>query len=404
MGGGSSPEILTLKVAQTSGAGHTMRRYLKIISIGIALMILDSSFAQTAPTLILEQYLSDPLQTSVLDDGWFEKSTDQVDGRFSQGVATDGIFWYFSSKGGLYKTDANFNMLIEKDGAQNPIPQFLRDQDYDHIGDIAYFEGNIYAPIEDAYYAKPIIGIYDSDSLNFTGEFVQVPQSHIPWIAVDTRTGYFYSSEFDGVNKLFVYDPEQNLAIIDTVYLDLTLSRVQGGAFHGDSLYLACDNGDYVYEVGVASGTITAIIIVPNGPEMEGIEAYELDSGILHFVAETGGSTNIFYHYDNLLAHDVRGSFKTPKIFNIFQNYPNPFNLSTTLKFDLPSTTDIKVIVYDLMGREVARLVDKRQEAGYHLLDWDGRDAHGCGLPSCIYIARLSTPEYTKSIKLVLLK
>ncbi len=88
-----------------------MRRYQKIISIGIVLMILESSFAQTAPTIILEQYSSDPLQTSVLDDGWFEKSRDQVDERFSQGVATDGISWYFSSRGGLYKTDASFNML-----------------------------------------------------------------------------------------------------------------------------------------------------------------------------------------------------------------------------------------------------------------------------------------------------
>ena len=209
-------------------------------------MILESSLAQTAPTLILEQHSSDPLQTSVLDNDWFEKSKDQVDERFSQGVATDGVFWYFSSKGGLYKTDANFNMLIEKDGLQNPIPQSLRDQGYDHIGDIAYFEGKIYAPIEDISYDKPIIGIYDSDSLNFTGEFVQVPQSHMPWIAVDTRTGYFYSSEFDSVNKLFVYDPEQNFALIDEVQLDTTLSRVQGGAFQGDSLYLACDNGDYV--------------------------------------------------------------------------------------------------------------------------------------------------------------
>ncbi|MCG2716623.1 MAG: T9SS type A sorting domain-containing protein [Candidatus Marinimicrobia bacterium] len=185
---------------------------------------------------------------------------------------------------------------------------FLLDQGYDHIGDIAYFEGKIYAPIEDVAKVKPIIGIYDADDLEFTGEFVQVPQSHFPWIAVDPRTGYFYSSEFNNVNKLFVYDSEQDFKLIDEVILNEALFRVQGGAFHGDFLYLACDNGDYVYEVDVASETITHIITVPIGPEMEGIEAYELDSGVLHFVAETGGSTNIFYHYDKLLAHDVRVS------------------------------------------------------------------------------------------------
>ena len=340
----------------------------------------------------------------VFADGWLEKSKDQVDGRFSQGVATDGVFWYFSSKGGLFKTDANFDMFIEKDGSQNPIPQFLQDQGYDHIGDIAYFEGKLYAPIEDSSYVKPIIALFDTASLIFTGDYALVPQSHIPWVAVDPRTGFFYSSEFDGVNKLFVYDPNQNFALIDEVQLDTTLSRVQGGAFLGDFLYLACDNGDYVYEVDIATGTATPVIIVPPGPEMEGIEAYALDSGVLHFVAETGGSTNIFYHYDQLLALDVRDSPKIAKIFNIFQNYPNPFNSVSTIRYELPHASDVSLIVYDLLAREVASLVDSHMEPGYHQIQWNGRNASGKRVPSGIYIARLVTLEYTNSIKMVLLK
>ncbi|MCH7520669.1 MAG: T9SS type A sorting domain-containing protein [Candidatus Marinimicrobia bacterium] len=280
---------------------------------------------------------------------WFEKARDIVDSRFSQGVATDGVVWYFSARQILFKINFEFDYLIVH---ENPIPQFLLDQGYDHIGDIAYFEGKLYAPIEDRTYVKPIIAIFDTASLNFTGVYALVPQSHIPWVAVDPRTGYFYSSEFDGVNKLFVYDPD--LAFIGEVQLDTTLSRVQGGAFLGDFLYLACDNGDFVYEVDIASGIVNNIINVPPGPEMEGIEAYPLDSGFLHFVTR-GSLDNLFYHYATPLAKDVTVSsivFPEPKmpiwgkitpmakIWNIGEN--------TELGFDV-------VCIIDISGVELYR-------------------------------------------------
>ncbi|MBN2010778.1 T9SS type A sorting domain-containing protein [candidate division KSB1 bacterium] len=247
---------------------------------------------------------STPIQIS--GDVWFEKTLDTVDGRVSQGLATDGVYWYFSAKDGLYKADANYNMLIAKDGSQNPIPDSLLAQDYHHIGDIAYYEGHIYAPIEDYSYEKPIIAIYDADSLNYTGYKAQVPQAHFPWIAVDYQTGYFYSSEFSDVNELFIYDPEQDFALIGTLSLDTTVDRIQGGAILDGFVYLSCDNGDYVYSVGITTGAVQAIIQVWSLPEMEGIEAYPLDSGLLHFVAEIGLSENMFYHYDKRLEYDIR--------------------------------------------------------------------------------------------------
>ncbi len=93
-----------------------------------------------------------------------------------------------------------------------------------------------------------------------------------------------------------------------------------------------------------------------------------------------------------------------PTDFNLHQNYPNPFNPSTTLRFDLPAATDIHIVVYDLLGREVVRLVDQRLEAGYHQLVWNGRDRSGRELPTGMYIVLMATPEYRKSIKLVMMK
>jgi hypothetical protein len=84
--------------------------------------------------------------------------------------------------------------------------------------------------------------------------------------------------------------------------------------------------------------------------------------------------------------------------------YPNPFNPVSTIRYELPQGSDISLIVYDLLGREVARLVNGYMELGYHQAQWDGRDKDGRAVPSGIYIARLATPEFSEAIKMVLLK
>lgn len=93
-----------------------------------------------------------------------------------------------------------------------------------------------------------------------------------------------------------------------------------------------------------------------------------------------------------------------PQTLALHQNYPNPFNPVSTIRYDLPSGSDVSLVVYDILGREVSKLVDGYLEPGYHHVVWDGRTTAGKEVPSGIYIARLTTPEYSKSIKMVLLK
>ena len=70
----------------------------------------------------------------------------------------------------------------------------------------------------------------------------------------------------------------------------------------------------------------------------------------------------------------------------------------------MPQASDVSLVVYNILGREVMRLVDGYIEPGYHQILWNGRNLAGREVPSGIYIARLVTPEYGKSIKMVLLK
>ena len=60
-----------------------------------------------------------------------------------------------------------------------------------------------------------------------------------------------------------------------------------------------------------------------------------------------------------------------PKEFALYQNFPNPFNPSTEIKFDLPKQSEVLIAVYDMLGREVARLVDGEIKAGSHAIKWN---------------------------------
>ncbi len=88
-----------------------------------------------------------------------------------------------------------------------------------------------------------------------------------------------------------------------------------------------------------------------------------------------------------------------PLRFALEQNYPNPFNPTTGVRFQVPEVSDVKLVVYDILGREVAVLVNERKSAGTYEARFDAS-----GLSSGVYIYRLTAGMYVQSRKMVLLK
>lgn len=85
--------------------------------------------------------------------------------------------------------------------------------------------------------------------------------------------------------------------------------------------------------------------------------------------------------------------------FHLQQNYPNPFNPMTTVRYEVSERAEVKLIVYDILGREIVRLVDSQQESGGHQATWN------CGnIPSGLYFVRMVAPGYSKSVKMVLMR
>jgi endonuclease I len=100
----------------------------------------------------------------------------------------------------------------------------------------------------------------------------------------------------------------------------------------------------------------------------------------------------------------TRGDIIPPQQFQLYSNYPNPFNTRTTIPFELSVATKIKLGIYNIQGMEVARLVDSQYTNGGHQVLWDGKTTGGSEAPTGIYIARMISPEYSKAIKIFLLK
>ncbi|MFC1619094.1 agmatine deiminase family protein [Candidatus Neomarinimicrobiota bacterium] len=93
-----------------------------------------------------------------------------------------------------------------------------------------------------------------------------------------------------------------------------------------------------------------------------------------------------------------------PKRLTLLPNWPNPFNPATTISYILPSAQATQLRIYDLLGREIALLVTGVQASGEHHIVWDGRDNKGRDASAGIYLARISVPGNSQTIKMLLVK
>lgn len=93
-----------------------------------------------------------------------------------------------------------------------------------------------------------------------------------------------------------------------------------------------------------------------------------------------------------------------PTEFALKQNYPNPFNPTTTIKYAIPENAHVTLVVYDMLGQVVRKLVDNEQEAGFYTMQWDGTSEYGSRVASGIYIYRITAGKYTSTLKMNLLK
>ena len=122
----------------------------------------------------------------------------------------------------------------------------------------------------------------------------------------------------------------------------------------------------------------------------------------IQFINETTGFTSGYGYVFKTTNGGVsvnQISSEIPNGISLHQNYPNPFNPNTKIKFQIAKMFDVKLVVYDILGCEVATLVNERLKAGTYEVDFEGRE-----LPSGVYFYTLISDSFKETKKMILIK
>ncbi|MFH0733773.1 MAG: T9SS type A sorting domain-containing protein [bacterium] len=114
----------------------------------------------------------------------------------------------------------------------------------------------------------------------------------------------------------------------------------------------------------------------------------------------TGYNNNLVKVFDKSIVYSMH---EIPAQYKLYQNYPNPFNPTTIIEYDLPEKTKVNLVIFDILGREVASLVNEEQNVGTYRVQFDSHKLRG-GLASGVYFYRIHTQKYTLTQKMLLLK
>lgn len=171
------------------------------------------------------------------------------------------------------------------------------------------------------------------------------------------------------------------------IYIDVFLQ--------GDYAYLLCESGFW--------GDNLQIVDVSDPTDPASMAEYDFHTFVIDsyvagdFIYVAGQKTLIILRFNP--DTDISDEESNPRSFSLSQNHPNPFNSSTTISYDLPRRSDVRIEIYDILGRRIEMLLNGDQPAGTHSVVWDARDAS-----SGIYFYRIKAGDFAASKSCLLLK
>jgi len=139
--------------------------------------------------------------------------------------------------------------------------------------------------------------------------------------------------------------------------------------------------------------TYTDTYITINNPNVDQNFLYKVTA--FNSIGESGNSNQVSTWGSGFEKQAVIN----PKLFSLNQNFPNPFNPVTQIKYQIPKSTHVTLVIYNISGQEVARLVDEQQSAGFYSIKWDA--SH---LSSGTYIYKLIAGNFVETKKMILIK
>lgn len=241
----------------------------KILSVVLAAIFIPFSVLTHGIDLISQGERTDNGKTNVVGIGAYFRS---------QGIATDGETLYFSSKTTIIRTEDDARTLINAN--YSAIPDELADNyGIAHIGGMSYYNGYIYAGLEDSkVWDYPIIGVYDAESLNPVDYYIMDSEQitrGMPWVCVNPENGYLYCTDHSkNPTKLLVYDTTNEMEFVKEITLQESPYAIQGAEFYNGALYAATnDDTQAIYKIDVETGAVSKLLDrnLTSGSEGEGM-------------------------------------------------------------------------------------------------------------------------------------
>lgn len=229
----------------------------------------------------------------------------------SQGITTDGEYYYTAGSisaidlvgMGKWTVDGFEKVLYD----HTAVPKELKEKyGSDHIGGISYYDGKIYAALEDESDTYNLIAIYNAEDLSYTGVYYDLGTEYlddgIPYCAVDAENGYLYTSPFHETDYILAYNLN-DMTFSHKIMLSEPVDRIQGAEYYNGLLYLSYDVSDSATEqvqtVNVKTGEVKLLFertVSGRDHEAEGITVYPMADGSLIHIAD----------YDKLVSVNIR--------------------------------------------------------------------------------------------------
>jgi hypothetical protein len=201
----------------------------------------------------------------------------------------------------------------------------------------------------------------------------------LPWISVDRITGYIWILFYDGRNYS------------NGIYNDAYIAR-------------STDGGSTFQNVKISNNISWTLSQIWNGDYI-GITAYNNKVRPVWTASLGYGYSNLYTAIIDTFTIGVRSiSSSEPGTFMLYQNYPNPFNPVTTIRYQIKDSRFVTLKVYDVLGKEIATLVNEFQKAGTYETQFPNNQYTINQLASGVYFYRIRAEDYSDTKKLMLLK
>ncbi|RPI18343.1 MAG: T9SS C-terminal target domain-containing protein [Ignavibacteriae bacterium] len=291
---------------------------------------------------------------------------------------------------------------------------------YSVSGNVSYADNSL--PVSTGYVkalkydrVNDLVITLDSTQILSNGNYVlpKVPQDTTYIMAYDDDEEFvptYHDSSINWQNATVVI-PTGNMTGVDIMVYRIVNSfinmHIGGGVFKTevspyigikDAIVYATAFGQYRgYSISNSNGAYQIDSLFPG--------LYQMTCDRLGYNFQTKNITLTYYNSDTTsfyltLFTDVKKiSTGIPLEYKLDQCFPNPFNPVTTIRFEIPKTSVVKLVIYDILGREAAVLIDEKLNTGIYNAEWDAS-----ALSSGVYFYRFSADDFVSTKKMVLLK